>query len=535
MSVPHKVLVACDTFKGTCPSYKVGEAFEHGLRRYLRHRGTSPSSVQVVNAPMSDGGAGLLDSITFPTPQRENGSLLHFERITVPPSVPILGPLGVPLGNPRPTFAWEPRQHMILIEMATASGLPLLKDPSQFNINETTSHGTGQLIEYAVQYARKQNKEKGIVLLLGIGGSATNDGGLGALQALGLEIYVTDETNKTEVLLTTPFKGKDLSRLTRVAIGEKMKQFFFQTSPFIQRVYLICDVDNPLVGRNGATFIFGPQKCSPSMKYKDQKTQSDLNEKVGSIPSPQFYSFLEKTDAAMAKTATNVVKSTFSFLQAHHYQQQSEQAMTERLLHGRQGGGAGGMSGFFHYLLNSRYLPGAEAVSTLQNIQYNADFKKEMQSLASVDPHTTRQQKEEEGYLATHASLLVTGEGSYDSQTLLSRKTIGKLLVMSVMENKKQNKRAVEEVLILCGKCGFESSQAAMKETELFLESVLLEENNNNKKENVKAFIPRISVLPLGERFTHEECMTHTFDCIVKMIHDYYEAKNKNGKQRSNV
>ncbi|KAG5512473.1 hypothetical protein GH5_08439 [Leishmania sp. Ghana 2012 LV757] len=279
---PLHVLCACDTFKGTLPSDRVGEAVEKGYWQvWGKTRGsatvrshplpavtapleevpttslTSPllrlvvpplaesllsaqdpfllpaDAVRFQHTPMSDGGAGLLVSVAYASAHASktrdavaelspSSGALRLQRVCVPASVPITGPLGVAIatdasgtGSGAPasrevSFACDVERHVLVIEMAEAAGLPRIERPEDRHPGRTTSYGVGELIRYALAYmaeaAHAQTKAHdgpkagfpdyeegdcgGVRLLLGIGGSSTNDGGLGALQALGLEIFV---------------------------------------------------------------------------------------------------------------------------------------------------------------------------------------------------------------------------------------------------------------------------------------------------------------------------------------------------------
>jgi glycerate kinase len=128
---------------------------------------------------------------------------------------------------------------MAIMEMASASGIIHLKK-SELNPLITTTFGTGQMIKHALNSGVKK-------IIIGIGGSATNDCGLGMLEALGANYYCGDQLIK--------FNGaKDLGRVTRIDIenlDKRLAQVEFE---------VMCDVTNPLVGKSGATFVYGPQK-----------------------------------------------------------------------------------------------------------------------------------------------------------------------------------------------------------------------------------------------------------------------------------
>ena len=155
-----------------------------------------------------------------------------------------------PVGRPiSARWGYNPKTRWAVVEMAHASGLALLKS-GECRPMETTSYGTGQLIRAAVRAGAK-------VIFLGLGGSATVDGGLGLLQALGAKITVR-KAGKTEPL-GTPATGGDLAFLHGIDARPVL-----QTLKKV-RLRVLCDVRNPLLGVRGAARAFGPQKgASPS-------------------------------------------------------------------------------------------------------------------------------------------------------------------------------------------------------------------------------------------------------------------------------
>ena len=152
-----KVVIAPDSFKGSLTASQAAAAMARGVRR-------AAPDAEVVTAPMADGGEGTVQALVDAT----GGSLRP---------VTVTGPLGEPVAA---GFGLAPDGATAFIEMAAASGLPLVP-PERRNPLLTTSYGTGELIGAALAAGCRR-------LVIGIGGSATNDGGAGALQALGLRI-----------------------------------------------------------------------------------------------------------------------------------------------------------------------------------------------------------------------------------------------------------------------------------------------------------------------------------------------------------
>jgi glycerate kinase len=215
-----RIIVAPDKFKDCLSAPKVAEAIAAGLK-------LADPYAQIDLCPMGDGGEGTVDALVKAT----NGRFVT-QGVTGPIPGTIVGATMGFLGDG--TTA--------VIEMAAASGLHLLR-PDERNPMKTTTYGTGELIKRALEEGAKQ-------IILGIGGSATVDGGLGALQACGAKIFVQREGSDAAQELTQPATGQDLVDLESVVPPPEMNV----------KVIVACDVDNPLTGPNGAAEIFGPQK-----------------------------------------------------------------------------------------------------------------------------------------------------------------------------------------------------------------------------------------------------------------------------------
>lgn len=217
-----KIIAAPDSFKGSLGAPEVAEAMARGIRRVY-------SDTEVIKLPMADGGEGTVQALVSAT----EGSL---HRATV------RGPLGDPV---EAVFGVLGDGYTAVIEMASASGLPLVPE-SRRNPLVTTTYGTGELIVAALDRECRR-------FIIGIGGSATNDGGAGMAQALGARL-LGDE-------------GKDLGpgggELARLAVIEtagmdsRLRECTFTVA---------CDVNNPLCGPKGASAVYGPQKgATPDM------------------------------------------------------------------------------------------------------------------------------------------------------------------------------------------------------------------------------------------------------------------------------
>jgi glycerate kinase len=211
-----KIIVAPDSFKGSLTAIEVSDAIEIGVKKAY------PSS-SVEKIPMADGGEGTVQCLVNAT----QGTIYNKE---------VVGPLGEIVVA---SFGVLGDRTTAAIEMASASGLPLVP-LNRKNPMITTTYGTGQLIKAALDHGCQK-------MIIGIGGSATNDGGAGMLQALGVQLL---EKSGKEI----DFGGAQLAKLAQIDISK--------IDPRIKDVKMLVasDVQNPLCGDTGASRIYGPQK-----------------------------------------------------------------------------------------------------------------------------------------------------------------------------------------------------------------------------------------------------------------------------------
>lgn len=220
-----KIAIAPDSFKGTLTALEAAEHIEKGLRRGI-------SNISVRKIPMADGGEGTVRAIVEATGGR-------FCRKTVQ------DPLGRKI---KAVYGLSGDGKTVVIEMAAASGLALLKRQER-NPMVTSTYGTGELIKDALKYKPSR-------VLVGIGGSATNDGGTGMARALGVKFL--DIAGKSIAQGGGPLK--DLARIDMSELDNRIANV---------SVEVACDVDNPLTGRHGAARVYAPQKgASPVMVNK---------------------------------------------------------------------------------------------------------------------------------------------------------------------------------------------------------------------------------------------------------------------------
>lgn len=213
-----KILIAIDSFKGTLTSTELGLI----LKKELESNGQEANFVAV-----SDGGEGLLEALIKP-----------LELSIIPLSV--TDPLGNKINS---SIGYSEKTSTLVAELATASGLPLVPEEKRNPIH-TTSYGSGELLNFA----KRKNCQN---ILFGVGGSATSDGGVGALQALGVNFQG----------ISQPASGKDLLQISDISCQDNhwLKKINFQ---------IACDVNNPFTGENGSAKIYGPQKCSATIEKK---------------------------------------------------------------------------------------------------------------------------------------------------------------------------------------------------------------------------------------------------------------------------
>jgi glycerate kinase len=221
-----KIVIAMDSFKGTLKAHEVCKIVSNVITE-------KSSDVTVVIKPMADGGEGTARAMI----EAAGGTWIPFM---------VMGPLRqmqIEAG-----FAWF-EDRTALVEMASASGLELLK-PEQLNPLKTTTYGTGQLIKAAVQHGAQK-------ILLAVGGSATIDGGIGAATALGWQFL--DHKNNP-----VPLSGGGLEKIAKIIKPDSSLLLSRNGQPI--PVEVLCDVDNPLTGENGAAEVYGPQKgATPKM------------------------------------------------------------------------------------------------------------------------------------------------------------------------------------------------------------------------------------------------------------------------------
>lgn len=218
-----KILLAPQNFKESLNAIAVARAMARGIRNVV-------SKVVIDLCPMADGGDGTVDAICAAVPGKKKASM-------------VIGPLGEKV---RAQWALIDNGNTAVIEMAKAAGLDQVPAKSRDPV-KTTTYGVGQLIHRALN-------EKPRKIIVGIGGSATNDGGTGMAQALGARFY------NSKGIIKTPMTGGMLLSLNKIdtsGIDPRIRDV---------RIVVACDVNNPLTGPKGAAAIYGPQKFASLKK-----------------------------------------------------------------------------------------------------------------------------------------------------------------------------------------------------------------------------------------------------------------------------
>ena len=275
-----KVVVAIDSFKGSLSSMEAGAAIAEGI-----HRVSKDIDVQV--RPLADGGEGTVEALTAGM----NGKTEH---------VSVTGPLG---NTVEASYGIIAETKTAIIEMAAAAGITLLAEKDRNPLYATT-YGVGELMQDAMKKGCRN-------FIVGIGGSATNDGGVGMLQALGYGFL--DAAGRQ-----VPYGAEGLARIVKITddrVVPELKECHFK---------IACDVTNPLCGEQGCSAVFGPQKGATLsmveemdkwlMHYaaltKEKYPQSDRNKPGTGAAGGLGFAFLSYTNAALDSGVKIILEET---------------------------------------------------------------------------------------------------------------------------------------------------------------------------------------------------------------------------------
>lgn len=211
-----KVVIAIDSLKGSLSSIEAGTAIKDGIL-------AAKPDAEVIVKPLADGGEGTTDALI----EGMNG-----ERI----DLTVTGPMHTPVDA---YYGYLKDTNTAVMEMASAAGITLVPD-SEKNPLLATSYGVGEMINDAIQRGCRN-------FIIGIGGSVTNDGGIGMLKALGVRFLDENGEDAGE-------GGQALAKVARIDVSGM--------NPLLKEchIQIACDVNNPLCGENGSTYVYGPQK-----------------------------------------------------------------------------------------------------------------------------------------------------------------------------------------------------------------------------------------------------------------------------------
>ena len=237
-----KAVIAIDSLKGSLSSMEAGFAIAEGIRRAY------PDAETLVR-PLADGGEGTVEALV-------SGMGGQMQTVTVN------DPLGRPISS---SYGIIDSAKTAIIEMSAAAGITLITDSERNPLN-TTTYGVGELIKDAIAKGCR-------TFIIGIGGSATNDGGVGMLQALGFGIL-----DKAGNQVSFGAKGLEfIDRITDENVIPELKDCIF---------HIACDVTNPLCGEKGCSAVYGPQKgATPSMIIQMDKWLEGFAEKTKALYS----------------------------------------------------------------------------------------------------------------------------------------------------------------------------------------------------------------------------------------------------------
>ncbi len=229
------IVIAMDSLKGSLSSLEAGAAIREGIYKVM-------PDAQVVVRPLADGGEGTVEALTL-------GMQGHMEKVVVS------DPLGRPI---EAAYGILDNTKTAIVEISAAAGITLVSEEERNPLN-TTTYGVGQIIRDAIGKGCRN-------FIIGIGGSATNDGGIGMLQALGYGFWNGDG-------LPVKFGAKGLQELVSITddnVLPELSECYFK---------IACDVTNTLCGEYGASAIYGPQKgATPGMILQMDKWLNDYAE-----------------------------------------------------------------------------------------------------------------------------------------------------------------------------------------------------------------------------------------------------------------
>ena len=337
-----KIVVAMDSFKGSLTSLEAGNAVRDGiLEKY------PDFDVQIF--PVADGGEGTVEALTF--------GKEHVQTRTIP----VTGPIGTEVSAGY-TIYEQAGEKTAVLEMAQAAGLPLVPEERR-NPMHTTTYGVGEMICDAITCGCRK-------FILGIGGSATNDAGIGMLQALGF--HFRDEAGRE-----VGYGAEGLAQVRSITTEDVLPELASCT------FQIACDVTNPLVGAQGCSAVFAPQKGADAKMVQEMDASMNRYADVVEDMYRKDPVLMENQLTGYDEAGRNVEKT--------NRQSQVKNRMTPGA------GAAGGLGYACLMFLHAALKPGIDIV--LEEIQIAQAIK--------------------------NADAVITGEGRFDAQTLMGKTPIG--------------------------------------------------------------------------------------------------------------
>lgn len=282
-----KVVIAIDSLKGSLTSIQAAHTIEKGIKKVEKE-------AEVVIKPLADGGEGTVDALVDGM-----GGNMEFIKVTGPAGKPVLAKYGIIL----PTKSGMEGTSTVIMEMSQAAGITQVSDKER-NPLYTTTYGVGQMITDAIHKGCRR-------FIMGIGGSATNDGGAGMLQALGYDFLDKDGNQIKHGAIGL----KDLAKIKDDHVISELKDCEF---------HIACDVTNPLCGEEGCSAIFGPQKGATKQMVKDMDqwladyakiakqsfTKADANKPGTGAAGGLGFAFLTFTNATLKSGVDLILHET---------------------------------------------------------------------------------------------------------------------------------------------------------------------------------------------------------------------------------
>ena len=337
-----KIVVAMDSFKGSLTSLEAGNAVRDGiLEKY------PDFDVQIF--PVADGGEGTVEALTF--------GKEHVQTRTIP----VTGPIGTEVSAGY-TIYEQAGEKTAVLEMAQAAGLPLVPEERR-NPMHTTTYGVGEMICDAITCGCRK-------FILGIGGSATNDAGIGMLQALGF--HFRDEAGRE-----VGYGAEGLAQVRSITTEDVLPELASCT------FQIACDVTNPLVGAQGCSAVFAPQKGADAKMV--QEMDASMNRYADVVED------MYRKDPVLMENQLTGYDEAGKNVEKINRQSQVKNRMTPGA------GAAGGLGYACLRFLHAALKPGIDIV--LEEIQIAQAIK--------------------------NADAVITGEGRFDAQTLMGKTPIG--------------------------------------------------------------------------------------------------------------